>query len=119
MSEQQITPQQAVHSMLELGESYQSIVFKVDLSNCCGSGGLSWIQVRSYSIGDVPPWDIGQALIALSRKVRVDYEANKVYPYMACPRAATPMDPLEGCSVCRSVGYHNSVPDPRWGATKR
>jgi hypothetical protein len=33
---------------------------------------------------------------------------------MACSRQYEPMDPLEGCSECRGVGYHTSIPNPDW-----
>ncbi len=43
-----------------------------------------------------------------------DQRQERIYPYQACPRDSYPMDPLEGCSDCKGVGYHRSIPNPEF-----
>ena len=39
---------------------------------------------------------------------------ERVCPFMGCPRETFSMDPLEGCTECKGVGYHHSIPNPAW-----
>ena len=47
-----------------------------------------------------------------------DKVAAGIYPFMVCPREDYHMDPLEGCSDCSGVGYHQGVPNPEWNVTQ-
>lgn len=40
--------------------------------------------------------------------------SDRVYPYMLCPNDSESMDPLQGCSACKGVGYHHSIRNPEF-----
>lgn len=50
----------------------------------------------------------------MNDKVTEKPSHDPVYPFMGCPNSRKLLDPLEGCAVCNSVGYHRTVRNPEW-----